>query len=390
MAGFQLTKDGQTFDMDISGSASKAGTKIGTWTTSGDDDNKIVIKPTSGAQITFDVVWKFNDSNQLTIRSGDKEVYNLHQPGIRPGYDVADNVFKVKPDKSKPFGFDLNGDWAINEAHDLTVTFAGVKSVVDGFVEDDRSRFVYHFFTKTGDQILSRLIFAGKWDHQVNDGDPLMHFRGSRATKVNGQAATKEFVLALPGKVMFDKTINQLVYDYDKKGFTHRLQFAGQLNISSKFVITYKLDAFKSGNKQLVASTTIEIHAVYNTPKFGLDLQLTIMKNNGQPGTTLIIGGHFVKDLGGAKLKVAFSYTFSKSPGQSASAQTINLSGSLKPKDNGELTWEFTANTVTRVMTVSFAATDFRLGDVTGNVKLDFKTESGKLVGVHMLFGFAF
>lgn len=41
-------------------------------------------------------------------------------------------------------------------------------------------------------------------------------------------------------------------------------------------------------------------------------------------------------------------------------------------------------------MTVSFAATDFRLGNVTGNVKLDFKTESGKLVGVHMLFGFAF
>jgi len=390
MPGFQLTKDGQTFDLDISGSASKAGTKVGTWATSGDDDNKIVIKPTSGAQITIDVVWKFNDSNQLTIRSGDKEVYNLHQPNIVPKYELGDNVFKVKPDKSKAFGFDLNGDWAMNEEHDLTVTFTGVKSIVDGFVEDDKSRFVYHFFTKTGDQMLTRLVFAGQWDHQVNDGDPLMHFRGSRKTKVNGQAATKEFVLELPGKVMFDKTINQLVYDYDKKGFGHRLQFAGQLNISSKFVITYKLDAVKSGNKQLVSSTTIEIRAVYDTPKFGLDLQLTLMKSNGQPGTTLTIGGQFVKDLGGAKLKVAFSYTFSKAPGQSSAAQTINLSGSLKPKDNGELTWQFTSDSVTRQMTVSFEAKDFRLGNVMTNAKLNFQTEGGKLVGVHMLFGFNF
>jgi len=390
MPGFQLTKDGQTFDLDISGSASKGGTKIGTWATSGDDDNKIVIKPTSGAQITIDVVWKFNDSNQLTIRSGDKEVYNLHQPNIRPGYEVVDNVFKVKPDRSKAFGFDLNGDWAMNEAHDLTITFGGVKSVVDGFVEDDKSRFVYHFFPKVGDQMLSRLVFAGQWDHQVQDGDPLMHFRGSRITKVNGQPATKQFVLELPGKVMFDKTINQLVYDYDKNGFGHRLQFVGQLNISPKFVITYKLDAVKSGNKNLVSSTTIEIRAVYDTPKFGLDLQLTIMKSNGQPGTTLTFGGTFVKDLGGAKLKVAFSYTFAKAPGQAAAAQTISLSGSLKPKDNGELTWQFTSDSVTRRMMVSFEAKDFRLGNVTGNAKLDFQTESGKVVGVHMLFGFNF
>ena len=390
MPGFQLTKDGQTFDLDISGSASKGGTKIGTWATSGDDDNKIVIKPTTGAQVNIDVVWKFNDSNQLTIRSGDKEVYNFNQPGIRPGYEVMDNVFKVKPDKSKAFGFDLNGDWAMNEAHDLTVTFTGVKSVVDGFVEDDKSRFVYHFFPKTGDQMLSRLVFAGQWDHQVQDGDPLMHFRGSRTTKVNGQPATKQFVLELPGKVMFDKTINQLVYDYDKKGLTHRLQFAGQLNISPKFVITYKLDAVKSGNKQLVSSTTIEIRAVYDTPKFGLDLQLTIMKSNGQPGTTLTFGGTFVKDLGGAKLKVAFSYTFAKAPGQAAAAQTISLSGSLKPTDNGELTWEFTSDSVTRQRSVSFEAKDFRLGNVMTNAKLNFQTEGGKLVGVHMLFGFNF
>ena len=390
MAGFQLTKDGQTFDFDISGAASKAGTAVGTWTTSGDDKNNILIKPAAGAPITFDVVWKFNQFNQLTINSGTKEVYNLHQPGIRPKYELTDNVLKIKPDTSKSFGFDLNGDWAINEEHDLTVSLAGAKSTIDGFVEDDRSRFVYHFFTKKGDQMLSRLIFAGKWDHTVDDGDPLMHFRGNRLTKVNGQASTKEFVLELPGKVMFDKTINQLVYDYDKKGFSHRLQFAGQLNVSPKFVITYKLDSFKSGNKQLVASTTIEIHAVYDTPKFGADLQLTLMKNNGQPGTTLIIGGNFTKDLGGAKLKVAFSYKFSKVQGQSSAAQTLSLSGSLQPKDNGQLVWAFSADSVTRVMTVSFAANDFRIGSVMANAKLNFETESGHVVGIHMLFGFNF
>lgn len=390
MAGFQLTKDGQTFDLDISGAVSKAGSKVGSWTTSGDEDNKIVIKPDTGAAIPIEVVWKFNDQNQLTLSSGNKEVYNLHQPGIRPGYDVVDNIFNVKPDKSKSFMFTLNADWAMDDNHDLTITVGTTKSVIDGFVEDDKSRFIYQFFTKTGDQMLSRLIFAGQWDHKVDDGDPLMHFRGSRKTKINGVASTKDFVLELPGKVMFDKTINQLVYDYDKKGFSHRLQFAGQLNISPKFVITYSLDSFKSGGKQLVAATTIEIHAVYDTPKFGADLQLTLLKNNKQPGTTLTIGGNFTKDLGGAKLKVGFSYTYTKVPGQTKPAQALSLSGSLTPFDNGTLSWTFSADSVTRIMTVSFEAKDFRLGDVMANAKLNFQTESGKLVGVHMLFGFNF
>lgn len=390
MPVFKLTKDGQTFDLDSSGSASKGGNKIGVWTTSGDDANKVVIKPDTGNPTTIDVQWKFNDFNQLTLRAGGQEVYNLHQAGIRPGYELVDNALKVKPDSSKAFGFDLNGDWAMNESHDLTISFAGVSSVIDGFVEDTRSRFVYHFFTKTGDQMLTRLVFAGQWDSTVDDGDPLMTFRGSRQSKVGATITQKDFELQLPGKVMFDKTINQLVYDYDKKGFSHRLQFAGQLKISPKFVITYKLDSFKSGGKTLVASTTVEIKAVYDTPKFGFDLQLTILKNNGQPGTTLIIGGSFNKDLGGAKLRVAFSYTFSKIQGQPSASQSLNFSGSLKPKDNGELTWEFSTNSVTRITSVSFAATDFRLGDVMANAKLNFQTESGKLVGVHMLFGFSF
>jgi hypothetical protein len=390
MAGFQLTKDGQTFDLDISGSASKGGAKIGAWTTSGDENNNIVVKPTSGASVTIEVVWKFNASNQMTISSGGNEVYNLHQPGIRPKYEVTDNVLKVKPDASKAFGFDLNGEWAMNKEHDLTVAFNGVESVIDGFVEDDKSRFVYHFFTKAGDQMLTRLTFAGQWDHEVDDGDPLMHFRGNRVTKVNGQPVTKGFVLELPGKVMFDRTINQLVYDYDKNGFSHRLQFVGQLNISPKFVITYKLDSFKSGGKQLVASTTVEIKATYDTPKFGANLFVTLMKNNGQPGTTLEIGGDFTKDLGGAKLKVAFSYKFSKVLGQPSPAKTLNLSGSLEPKDNGALTWAFSADSVTRIMVISFDAHDFAIGEVMLNAKLNFKTESGHLVGVHMLFGFNF
>jgi hypothetical protein len=139
-----------------------------------------------------------------------------------------------------------------------------------------------------------------------------------------------------------------------------------------------------------VASTTLEIHAVFDTPKFGADLQLTLMKNNGQPGTTLIIGGNFTKDLGGAKLKVAFSYKFSKVQGQSSTAQTLALSGSLQPKDNGQLIWAFSTDSVTRVMTVSFEAKDFRLGAVMANAKLNFQTESGHVVGVHMLFGFNF
>jgi len=47
--------------------------------------------------------------------------------------------------------------------------------------------------------------------------------------------------------------MNQLMYEYDKKGQKFRLQFMGLLKISDDFVISYELDDQKSQNGDVLS-----------------------------------------------------------------------------------------------------------------------------------------
>jgi hypothetical protein len=384
MAVFTLTKSGKTFDFDTNGEVKRSGNKIGKWTTSNDDTNQLVVTEDSGTITNFSPTWKFNGNNQLEIHDGNTLLLNLHAVAtVVPLYKTEDAVLLVKPDRSKSFGFNLNGDWGMTPNHDLTIKLGSVTSSIDGVVEDNRSRFIYKFFPKTGSVELYTLTFAGSWSTRTDDGKQMVKFNYTR----KGQAA----FFSLPEGVMFDRTVNQLVYDYDKNGLTRRIQFAGELKVSSKFVITYKLDRQKSGaGKELVTSTTFTIQGKFNSNSFSADLELVLIKNDGvTPGTKLIIGGNFEKDLGGSKISLGFRYTFEKSNGV-IKEQTFSLSGALQLKDNGTLTWTFSNNAVTRVTTVTFAANEFRIGDFTGNFQLKLVTESGQVKELRMLLGFEF
>lgn len=388
MAGFSLTKGGKAFDFDTSGEVKRSGSLIGKWATSNDDDNKLVVTETGGTVTTFSVTWQFNGNNQLELLDGATLLLNFHSPaGVIPLYKTEDAVLFVKPDRGKGFGFNLNGEWGMNQNHDLTIKLGSVISTIDGHVEDNKSRFIYKFLPKAGNVELYTLTFAGSWSGRNTDGKQKVKFHYKR--KVNNQQVDREF--ALPEAVMFDRTINQLVYDYDKNGMTRRIQFAGELKISSNFVITYKLDRQKSGQgKDLVNSTTFTIQAAFSATTFSGDLELILVKNDGvTPGTKLMIGGKFEKDLSGSKLKVGFNYTYEKSSGV-VKEQSLSLTGELRLKDNGTLFWAFSNNAVTKVTTVTFAADEFRIGEFTGNVQIAVRTESGQLKEVHMLLGFEF
>jgi len=386
MAAFSLTKDGQTFDFELNGDVQQGGNPVGKWSTTNDSANQIVVTADNGTKTNFNVAWRFNGQNQLELLNGAAVLFNFHsQSGVLPGYRMDDVALRIKPNRTQSFSFPLNGEWQLDDKFDMTVTFGTVSSTIDGFVEDDRSRFVYKFFPKAGDVDIFSLVFPGAWTGKTEDGKFVMTF----TYKQNGVDKT----FKLPESVLFDKSINQLVYDYEKNGVKRRLQFVGELKISPKFAITYKLDRQQSGTgKDLVAATTLTIGAKLDMDRFKskLDLTFVLMKTDGvTPGVSLVIGGSFERNLSGSKLKLDFKYTFIKSDGM-VKTNAFSLSGQFKLKDDLTLVFAFSNDVATRSLNISFAAEQFRLGDFVGNAQLSVSTEGGQVKEIHMLFGIAF
>ena len=385
MAAFSLTKSGETYDCELNGDVTRNGTRIGQWTTSKDDSNQLVITEDSGAITPFAAGWRFNEFNQLELHNTSGLLYNWHAvSGVIPLYRLESNALQIKPDRSQSFAFLLNGEWSFDEQMDLTIKLGDTASKIDGYLEDDRTRFAYKFTTKQGDIELYQLTFTGSWAGRNNDGDLLMTFNYTR----RGQA--RSFIL--PKTITFDKSINQLVFDYEKGGKRRRLQFVGELKISPKFQIQYKLDRQVSNGSETVASTTIAVQATYNTGHLDdrLELSFVLMKQDGvTPGTSLVIGGKYQHDLNGAKLRLAFQYTYQKQGG-TVVRQEFAFGGQFILGDNLALTWQFAADIATRSFKVTLAAEHFNLGNVNGNFKLVVEGAGGVVKEVHALFGFAF
>jgi hypothetical protein len=109
-------------------------------------------------------VWEFNSDNQLVVSAAGKKFNFTEVPANVPRYETQDAVLLVKPNKDQAFSFELRGDWALSESHDLSITINGKTSVIDGFVNDPRSRFMFHFSNKknllqgSGTWICRRLV----------------------------------------------------------------------------------------------------------------------------------------------------------------------------------------------------------------------------------------
>jgi hypothetical protein len=380
MTTFQLTKDSETFDFDVAGPVSQNGNPIGTWTT--DQNNQIVVTKTDGSQDSFEVTWKFDENNQLGIWTGDTLVFNFHSvPGNKPLYSTVNAVLNFRPDRNKTFGFSLRGEWNLNDGHDLTFTINGVGSVIDGFIQDPRSRFMYYFFNKQDLTQMSILGFVGSWQQSVDaNGVPRMNFSYKRE-----DGSTDTF--SLPGGITIDKTINQFMYSYNKDGHSYRIQFVGLLQVSENFQITYSIDrqVSKAGEEQ-VAATTFTLDAVFSKNNFSGDVELVVTKPDGTAGgTTITIGGSFTALLGATKLQVGFQ--FSQVRGPNTVTSTFAFSGSLQ-MSNGQVQWQFVTNAQTTTITIS--AADIKLGDARVDARLNIVGQGGKLVGVYALFGIAF
>jgi hypothetical protein len=380
MPGLELKKNTDTFVIEPLGTVSLNNAAGGKWKT--DANNKIVVTKTDNTTVTFDVTWEFNSDNQLVVSSGGKQFNFSSVPANSPRFETNDAVLTVRPDKNAPFTFELRGEWSLSETHDLSITINGKKSVIDGFIHDPRSRFMFHFTDKKNLLQGSVLGFVGTWSEFVDgDGKPRLKFTYKRAGQADG-----EFVL--PKGVAIDKTINQLMYEYDKQGKKRRIQFVGTLMVNNDFVITYGLDRQTSTDGQMqVAATTFTFGAVFKRKDFTGDLELAIKKTDGTAGsTTLSIAGKFTAVLGSAKLQAGF--TFEQVRAGNKITTTFGFAGQIEFK-NGKIQWTFaTSNAATKTITLAVNA-EIKLGGLQINQRLNFTVEGGQVKGVTFFLGVA-
>lgn len=393
MASFKLTKEADTFEFDTNGKVKKGSAAFGTWTIN--KSNQLVARGDAGNSVTFsDVVWKFpQGTNQLTLRTAaDKEIFNFQKADVRPFYAVTPKaVLQVFPDEENDFFFELRGQWALDKNHDLNLTINGATSVIDGFVDDPKSRFTYFFLDKNKNDF--NLVFRGQWlQPQVDDEGMKMTFEYETEEKDQaGKAKLAQF--SLPGKVVIDRSINQFVYEYDKSLKKRRIKFTGLLNITPDFQITYSIDSQRldDGSGVAVKATEFRLGAMLVNDKLSTELDLEfVLRNtsNGKVSKSVIgIKGHYTAKLGTANLELGFAFLQVRDG--DVKTTTIAIGGKLVLSNNlTTLQWEFTSQNNVKSLTVSIE--NAQLGPVTASSKLIVAAGNGKQRAVTFLLGFNF
>ncbi|MEP6636022.1 MAG: hypothetical protein ABJB97_04795 [Acidobacteriota bacterium] len=379
MGTFTLKKEATTFDCSSLGKVKKGAADFGTWTTS--KDNKIVIKGKDGTQTPIDVIWKINSFNELCVLdSANKSLFNFHSDGVVPFFSANKAVLQVFADENEEFSFELRGEWDLTATHDLSITINNVTSVIDGYIDDPESRFSYHFFDKVKNPF--NVIFVGAWKQTTDDkGVPRLDFKYAR------EDGTSD-VFSLPEEITIDRSVNQFVYQYNKKNKTRRIRLVGLLNVTPDFRITYSIDRQDSDEGSTdVKSTTFEIRAVLAKSKFEGEIELLVKKSDGKAGKTVLgLKGSFTARPGGNVIKVGFE--FAQERNGAMTKTTVLFNGKLTLKNSlTEVQWEFGVadNVKTLVVTIS----DVKLGSVTVDSKFVLKSGNGNRE-VLLLLGFKF
>lgn len=381
MATFQLKQGATTFDFDSAGTVSSNGVAAGTWNTNA--TNQIVLTDNNGNATNFDVTWAFNASNQLVVGQNGVDLLNFDTSADnRTFYDTKNAALQAFPDISSTFFFTLHGTWALTNDHKLQFTVNGTTSTINGFIQDPRGRFMYHFFNQDDQTQESILGFVGQWTTAATaNGDPTLTFT---YTKEDGSTGT----FTLPQSVAINRTLNQLMYEYDKDDQTFRLQFQGFLSISPTFTITYAIDqqTSKQGAVQ-VASTTISLDAVFTGNDFTGDLELQLKKQDGTvSSTTVTIAGNFTAVLGSAQLQVGFSFN------QVRSGNTVTtnfgFNGALQLSNIGQVQWQFQMNA--QSITVSLAGQIQLQNGIRADGRLVLQSQNGTVKSITVMFGISF
>jgi hypothetical protein len=236
---------------------------------------------------------------------------------------------------------------------------------------------MYHFFDKGANTIEESILgFAGEW--RQDPADPLkLIFKYQKEN-----ATDDEFVL--PKSVTINRTLNQLMYEYDKKGQKFRLQFMGLVKISDDFVISYTLDQQKAQNGDVLSKeTTLTIKAEIDKKDFSGNIELKVTKQDGTKSSISLRGNFTALHQKGVKLSVGFAFEQTTSQGKVTSSFAFN--GALEFANGGKIVWTFEKNSTRTSVTIS--APDITVGAARLDGSLNIVRENGQLAGVRVLFG---
>lgn len=383
MLNFQLSNNGVAYNFDVAGNVS-ASDLTGSWTTNA--ANQIVAAFASGgsagaATIAFDADWLFNDLNQLTIRSGNSELFNFSTSGLDNSFTTRDTALIVKPDRAAAFSFALYGDWTMSPDHDLTLTLNGLPSTLAGFVSDPLGRFIFHFANKANVLETNVLGFVGYWLSKVDaSGTPLLDF--------HYQTASGERIFELPKAVTVNRSSNQLAYTYAKDNKTLSIDFQGTLTIGPAFQLSYVVEPqAASSGEQMVSSTTLSFGATLTQPNLHGDLELSLVKPDGTAGaSTLTIGGQCQGVLGKTSLQVGFTFTQTFGGAGNQITRTAAFSGTLA-FTAGQVQWTFSATGSTVNLAIGV---DIKFGPIQIDTRLNLPTDGGQTSGITFLLGVSF
>lgn len=385
MLNFQLNNNALAYNFDVAGNVSAAGGDLaGSWTTNA--ANQIVATFSSGASagaasLAFDVDWLFNDRNQLTIRSGNSELFNFSASGLYNSFTTRDTALIVQPDRTAPFSFALYGDWSMSPNHNLTLTVNGLASTLDGFVSDPLGRFIFHFANQDNVLETSVLGFVGFWQSRVDAaGTPLLDF--------HYQTAAGDKIFELPQAVAVNRSSNQLAYTYAKDNKTLSIDFQGTLMIGPAFEITYVVEPqTSSSGEPMLSSTTLSFGATLTQPNLHGDLELALVKPDGTTGaSTLTIGGQCQGVLGKASLQIGFTFTQTFGGAGNQLTRTAAFSGTLA-FNAGQVQWTFSATGSTIDLAIGV---DIKLGPIQLDARLNLPMSGGQTSGVTFLLGVSF
>lgn len=351
MRQFPLMVGNGILTLDTNGSVhDPAGNKVGDWTTEG---HLIKIRRALGGSDLVDVEWAFNARNQLTIVQGGQLIFTmLNSTDGLPGFHLDGNQLVVDPDGDRDFTFTLACAWGLDGDGNLVMSVNGKESVIDGFIEDTKSRLRFQFDDKDTATFPNSLVFAGQWErvdtatheirlHFVLD-DPKLEIAGKPLT--------------LPAAVRVDPMRNHLALVYESRSNgTHRLQFMGSFEIRPDFTLNFRIDDVKDSG---LRKSRIEVQTTFAFDVVRGNLQLFVGRERTAQSQVLEVGGALSAKLKNGQLDWTFAYRKATSGGQSS--VTVATALSFVAKDQSILV-KYSQNGTTRQLdvTAKFAASDF-------------------------------
>lgn len=309
MRNFPLKTGGVLLLFDTDGRVLDSADKVkGQWRTT--PANKILFTKAEGGSEEIDVGWAFNADNQLVISQSGKPVFTVVEStdGL-PRFRLKKNQLVVDPDGDGDFEFTLTCLFGLAADGNLVLSINGKESVLDGFIEDSKSRFRFQFKDKATDAFPNSLVLSGKWERRadVTDAIRLRFVLDDPALEITAQP------LHLPQALRVDPLRNHLALVYEKNGKERRLQFLGSLEIKPNFTLVFRIDDVTDGS---VRKSSITVESSFEFDRFQGQLTLFVGKEKTPTSQKLQISAKLAAVLkNNATLEWSIDYTKSTAGG---------------------------------------------------------------------------